>query len=187
LWRINIANNLRENNTELICDENNSDVDVIFEHEDIVRSLSFNSTGTLLASSSDDCTVALHNLVTKQSRVLRRHTSSVYAVSLSPDGKWLASAGADNVAILWDVETLNFRYLLEGHTASIWSVVFSADSQLLFSGSEDGTIKIWDVNTGREALEPLIIYKPYDKMNITGVELNNAVKSNLKALGALEF
>jgi len=187
LWRINIDSDLRENNSELICDESDSEIDVIFEHEDIVRSLSFDSTGTLLASGSDDCTVALHNLVTKQSRVLRRHTSSVYAVSLSPDGKWLASAGADNVAILWDVETLNFRYLLEGHTASIWSVVFSADSQLLFSGSEDGTIKIWDVNTGREALEPLIIYKPYDKMNITGVELNNAMKSNLKALGALEF
>jgi WD40 repeat protein len=187
LWKIKNAGDLRENNSELLVDGNDSDIDTIFEHQDIVRSVCFNSTGTLLASSSDDCTVALHNLATKQSSVLRKHTSSVYALSLSPDGKWLASAGADNIAILWDVEALNPKYLLRGHIDSIWSITFSADSQLVFSGSQDGTIKIWDVNTGREALEPLIIYKPYDKMNITGVELNNAVKSNLKALGAIEF
>lgn len=45
---------------------------------------------------------------------LKGHAGDVHAVAFSPDGKTLASAGAD-VIKLWDVETGKERGALKGH------------------------------------------------------------------------
>ena len=173
--------------SESVVNLSNDELETVFEHRDIVRSASFDPNGKFLASSSDDCTVALIDLEESQSTLLRQHSSSVYATAFSPDGRWLASASADNTAIIWDVETHKTKHVLVGHTSSIWSVVFSLDNDFVFTGSEDGTIKCWSVETGTEALAPLVIYKPYNNMNITGVDLNTAVKNNLRDLGAVAY
>ena len=165
----------------------NDDSEIIFEHLDIARSASFNPAGTLLATSSDDCTVSLIDLERNQSTLLRQHSSSVYATAFSPDGRWLASASADNTAVIWDVEKCSSRHVLIGHTSSVWSIAFSLDSASVFTGSEDGTIKCWSVETGEQSREPLVIYRPYNNMNITGVDLNSAVKNNLRDLGAVAY
>ncbi len=54
------------------------------------------------------------------------------------------------------------------------------------SGSQDETIKLWDVQTG-ECLKTFRANRPYEGMNITEVTgLNEAQKTRLKALGAVE-
>jgi WD40 repeat protein len=51
---------------------------------------------------------------TRLGQPLTGHTDQVYTVAFAPDGKALATAGADKTAILWDLDALND---LRGHAA----------------------------------------------------------------------
>ncbi len=78
------------------------------------------------------------------------HTATVNAIAFSPDGRWLASAGADDTVKLWEVSTGHEVRTLVGHTDKVLSVAFTPDGRWLVSGSWDKTIKLWDVATGHE-------------------------------------
>jgi len=84
------------------------------------------------------------------------HSLAVDAVTFSPDGKLLASAGHDDAIKLWDAATGTELRTLKGHGTFLFSlasgfknsVVFSPDSRTLATGSQDYTLKLWDVATG---------------------------------------
>ncbi|CAD5932100.1 Vegetative incompatibility protein HET-E-1 [Planktothrix agardhii] len=78
------------------------------------------------------------------------HSSSVYSVALSPDGRTLASGSQDETIKLWDVPSQREIATLTGHSSFVYSVAFSPDGQTLASGSFDKTIKLWDVQSQRE-------------------------------------
>ena len=116
-------------------------------HADWVRSVSFSSDGGTLASGSDDGTIKLWDVATRQNiATLEGHAAQVRSVSFSPDGT-LASGMIDGTVKLWDVEARQNIATLEGHTKGISSVSFSSDGGILASGSWDGTVKLWDVAT----------------------------------------
>jgi WD40 repeat protein len=78
------------------------------------------------------------------------HAGAVYTVAVSPDGKTLASGGADHTVRLWDLKSSKQRGVLTQHTDLVFSVAFSPDGRLLASGSNDGTIVLWDPADGKE-------------------------------------
>jgi WD40 repeat protein len=70
------------------------------------------------------------------------------AVAFSPDGKLLASTGADKQILVWDLATGGLRHRLADQPFRAPALAFSPDSATLASGG-DKTIRLWDVATGR--------------------------------------
>jgi len=74
---------------------------------------------------------------------LKGHANRVLSVAFSPDGKTVASTGADQLIKIWDVGTGEERLTLKGHSSQVNSISFTSDGKTLVSGSQDGTIKLW--------------------------------------------
>src|SRR3954447_3921334 len=92
---------------------------------------------------------------------LKGHTSPVWFVAYSPDGKTLASGSGPTIRLatpdgktsgsgtgeptikLWDVPAKKERATLKGHAGMVASVAVSPDGKTLASGSHDRTVKLW--------------------------------------------
>ncbi len=103
-----------------------------------------------------------------------------------PSGTILATGSQDGAIRTWDISTHRHLSTMQQHDNRVRTIAFSPISTTLASGSDDGTIKLWGTHTST-CLKTLRSDRPYERMNITGVEgLNNAQKATLKALGAIE-
>jgi len=90
---------------------------------------------------------------------LAGHTSSVFSLAFSRDGRWLASGGFDHTVRLWSLPDGAEKATLDGHTGAVRSVAFSPDGQRLASASGDATVRLWDVKTA----QPIAALEGHDK------------------------
>jgi WD40 repeat protein len=126
-------------------------------------------------------------------RILQGHTSRVYTVALSPDGKMALSGSRDKTCILWDLSTGKASRILTGHSAEVLSVAISADSKFALSGSNDGTCIYWNLNSGKPLRTILrqdewvhaVAMTPDGRLGITGSENKKVVLWDLKTGDAL--
>jgi WD40 repeat protein len=86
----------------------------------------------------------------KEMATLTGHSSSVFSVSFSPDGKTLASGSADHTIRMWDLGSQKETATLMGHSLVVSSVAFSPDGKTLASGSTDNTIRLWDIQSQKD-------------------------------------
>ncbi|KAG2072881.1 WD40 repeat-like protein [Suillus decipiens] len=75
-------------------------------HTEAVWMIALNSTGTLLASASDDHRVRIWQLSGRRTIAVLKHTNQLYCVTFSTDGKHILSGGADKVISKWAVPSL---------------------------------------------------------------------------------
>jgi WD40 repeat protein/GTPase SAR1 family protein len=80
---------------------------------------------------------------------LRGHTSYVYRIAWSPDGRWLASPSNDTTIRIWDTVTGDVVRTLKEHTGAVISVAWSPDGRRLASAADDQSVRLWDAETGQ--------------------------------------
>lgn len=88
------------------------------------------------------------------------HSSGGTSVTVSPDGRWLATSGLGHDVILFDLADARgptaSRRTLRGHESSVFALAFRADSRWLATGSDDGTARLWDL-AAAESKAPIIL------------------------------
>jgi WD40 repeat protein len=115
---------------------------------------------------------------------LHAHTDDIRGVAFSPDGRVLATAGADSVIYMWDTETHRQIGKLDGHSDAVKSVAFGPDGKTLASGSDDRTIILWDVQArqpqglalvGHEGNVNCVVFSP-DGKTLASASSDNTVR-----------
>ena len=137
-------------------------------------------------------------------RVAGGHSQKVWGLDVSRDDRWIATAGHDRTAKLWDMRTRQLRHTLTGHRNLIWCAAFSHDSRHLATGSSTvagergtGDIRIWDVAAGREVrrltghsgLVRSLAFDPRNRLLISGSSDGSVIVWNAatgKKLGLLK-
>ncbi len=80
----------------------------------------------------------------------------VLCLTLSPDGKKLASGGCDRIVNVWDISggavNAKLEQSIENHADWVFAVAFSADDKYLVTGSRDKTAKVWDLEHKESAV-----------------------------------
>lgn len=85
---------------------------------------------------------------------LTGHHDNIKCITISDNNLYLASVSIHNIIKIWNLETKECVYTLQGKTSSVSRIVFIANDQWLMTGCEDSIysakkeIEVWDFKRG---------------------------------------
>ncbi|MCT7971508.1 AAA-like domain-containing protein [Laspinema sp. D5] len=109
-----------------------------------VWGVALSKDGQLVASSSPKETI-LWGKDGISNKHLKGPNPQFSSVAISPDGKTIATASADQSIKLWSPKG-TLLHSLKGHEADIRRVAFSPDGNIVASSSSDRTVKLWRID-----------------------------------------
>jgi WD40 repeat protein/serine/threonine protein kinase len=131
-----------------------------------ITSLAFTPDGRRIVSATYDCAVQVWDL--KTGKVQRRwvippwqirqrdprERGGITRVAVSGDGKRVIAAGWGQTAKVWDLETGEEKFSLQGHTGRgnvCRSVAISANGRRIVTANDERDIQAWDLLAGPES------------------------------------
>jgi WD40 repeat protein len=121
----------------------------------------FSPDGKRVVTASADWTASIWNAATAkhiktlvppaQRELGYTHFGVVTDAAYSPDGRFIVTTGADQLAQVWTAKGKWLR-TFDGHHANVISVAFDPDPKkpLVVTTSDDETARVWDVTTAKE-------------------------------------
>ncbi|XP_035615945.1 U3 small nucleolar RNA-interacting protein 2 [Oncorhynchus keta] len=74
------------------------------------------------------------------------HTAHVLCISISSDGKYLATGDMNKLIMIWEAATCKHLYKFTGHRGPVSGLSFRRGTHDLYSASHDRSIKVWNVD-----------------------------------------
>lgn len=105
---------------------------------------------------------------------LNGHAGSIFYVTISDNGKYVASCSDDRSVRLWDLKSGKQLSVGWGHTARIWNLKFFDSDTKVMSVSEDCTCRVWGINDDNEGNFVLVqetVYEVHLSKNVWGVDI----------------
>lgn len=123
-------------------------------HLGAVNTITFVDENRRFVTTSDDKSLRVWewDIPVDTKYVAEPHMHSMPAVTLGPNGKWLACQSMDNQILCYGVHTnfrLNRRKCFKGHNVAGYAcqLDFSPDCSYVVSGEADGKVCFWDWKT----------------------------------------
>ena len=91
----------------------------------------------------------------RENSAMIEHTLSIEGLDFTPDSRRLVTGSQDGAAIVWEAETRNRLFTVNGHTGTVKALAFLEDDKTLISARADGTLRIWETDTGNQQLIPI--------------------------------
>lgn len=124
--------------------------DVMLEipHTSEVTSISMSRLHDRIITTSYDSVARIFDINGKLLHTISSHPAILWSAAISPDGKYIATAGSDGCVMLWD-SAYNAAATFRGHDFDVYCVAFSPDGNTLLSSSGDNTARLWSIG-GRQ-------------------------------------
>ncbi|CAJ0919354.1 3716_t:CDS:10 [Entrophospora sp. SA101] len=146
--------------------EKSSTSNIFNGHRGAITALTFDQSGTRLASGSKDTDLIVWDVVGEiglyrmrghkdQITSVKFLSKSVFGInkkskeilpSSSLSGYYLISSSKDTLLKLWDLSTQHCMETIVAHRSEIWNFDISQDESLLVTGGDDNELKIWTID-----------------------------------------
>jgi YVTN family beta-propeller protein len=118
-----------------------------------ITSVVFSKDGRQALVANYNGTILLWNV--QEWKEIRRFDAGegIWSVCFSPDEHKLLAAGGRNHKSnirLFDLETRNNMWTIEGPEEGSWQAIFSPDGHHIYSAGLDNTVHVWDAETGAQ-------------------------------------
>lgn len=122
-------------------------------HDSWVRSMQFSADSSRLYTACWGGVLKAWDLTQPEPTLIysiQAHQGSARWVSVSPDGKSLATCGNDLLVKTWDAATGSLLQTFAGHKRHVYGVQFHPVVPHIVSQDLVGVVKIWNLSTGEE-------------------------------------
>ncbi|KPI88184.1 hypothetical protein ABL78_2688 [Leptomonas seymouri] len=124
------------------------EVGYLFGHKAVILGGAVSPDGRLVATSSNDCTAILWELLLFKPRYSLPHPSAVHACRFSSSGLEVATMCADGICRVWTWDDIGVMHMLvsfnTGFDRALTSLTYTLGDRQLVAGGASNTIFLWD-------------------------------------------
>ncbi|HWN95839.1 MAG TPA: hypothetical protein VNT99_12455, partial [Methylomirabilota bacterium] len=128
-------------------------------HQNVIRSLRFNASGSRLVSAAADA-AHVWNWATADRTITISGGGALLHAEFSPDGWRIVTASREGVARIWDTRTARPIGAPMVHPSAINRVCFNPDGSHVLSASDDGTTQLWSATDGHSLAQTFAAPQP---------------------------